>query len=398
MNPVKLIFKHGGETLVSPIGLRFVEDPDHGPLVLIPELPQPKAYALAMTTEEASKAFCDAASMQPLSNFAAARLEEFEKKLELLGRKVYADGDDFENTKAGWELHEKALVSLRSRYACLLEQLGIKPGDENLVEPDFPTLSNLARDLESARRSVEHLTSLQRIDYARWQALQIHLGLPEGWEHFCEGAAEVKGALVSQAELLDILETKVNANHSTLTFNISLHQEQIDALRDDYNKLDYSLVDLARWCGSLEQRTAVPDSAPFRPEDSSTTFPLLQTCVQRQAGEPKKTVVGPITIAWSSEGPINAHTGKLIGASEWPSPEVMKRHAEGQLEEPKKSAWKPLVEAPKGGDLLVRYNTKNEREFIREITWGNGNSRWYFQDTGKALTNLDGYEFCPIPE
>lgn len=197
MNPVKLKFRHGGEMLVSPIGLRFVEDPEHGPLVLIPELPSPKAYQLDMTLKEAEQAYRDAASMQPLTNSVAVKLEEVEKKLELLGRRQEA-------------IDKKACSEIVS------------------LHKDLSFVGDLNLD--------------------RWKALKIHLGLPEGWEHLHEGAAEVKGALVSQAEEIDQLQ--VLTKH--LADFAHRHREEIDALRDELNAIKEQNDDFA-WGKEIDE-------------------------------------------------------------------------------------------------------------------------------------------------
>lgn len=460
MNPVKLKFRHGGEMLVSPIGLRFVEDPDHGPLVLIPEFGQPRGYQLDMTLEEAHAAMGIALGA-PLGDVIA------ELKTHAFG--IAAEVRDL---RPAVEMHETRL---------------------NL----------LAR--QPSRIDAQHRLHTRNID--RWEALAIHLGLPEGWEHLHEGAAEVKGALVSQAEEIDTLRKEAKENWdlrakltaelrdlimerverleqgmidrvgvlerltgclctygmterkaneidsvkahvdalyselglnsrwegeklvsyrdtdsiltevvlmqrevSRLTEEASLftvaervgeleeartnqrrrfdeYQEASDKmfaalrstttrLRDDYNRLDYSLVDLARWCGSLEQRNS---AAPFKPEDSDTVFPQLddRTCVQRQA-------TGPIEITWTQAGPCNATTGQPIECSSWRAPEKPK------------SAWKPLRECYVYGRILIRKDVTLAS--VSATKTESGIHLDFFPAGWFPNEDQSEYSFCPIPE
>lgn len=168
MNPVKLKFRHGGEMLVSPIGLRFVEDPDHGPLVLVPEAQGPRGYQLDMTLEQAREACKEAAQGQPLPDYSARKIEELEQR---------ADAQ-----RSATHLLEARIREFGGRLTGIEARFG-KLFDDYCRHEDG---------------SDDH-----------WQALAIHLGLPEGWEHLNEGAAEVKGALVSQAEEIDTLTDRL---------------------------------------------------------------------------------------------------------------------------------------------------------------------------------------------
>lgn len=333
MNPVRLIFKHGGEMLVSPIGLRFVEDPDHGPLVLIPELSGPRAYQLDMTLEEAERGYRDAASMQPLTNSVAVKLEEVEKKLELLGRRQEA-------------IDKKACSEIVS------------------LHKDLSFVGDLNVD--------------------RWKALKIHLGLPEGWEHLHEGAAEVKGALVSQAELID--------------------------------KLEYSVVNCARWCGSLEQRLAAVEKELSLLKEEASLFTLAE-----RVGELEESRRAAFQRLCDAE--LRLHSLEDRHRQMTNEAEGFRRDVENDrvcvqrqsihphlpshwsTEAKSKSAWKPLsslegqVISGELRNLFVRQNTKNDRGYPRAVTWSPSIGCWIFQDTCMRLVLPFGeYEFCPIPE
>lgn len=378
MNPVKLKFRHGGEMLVSPIGLRFVPDPEHGTLVLIPDAQGPRGYQLDMTLEEAEQAF-----------------RSDQTQVDAIAKKVYWLQEQLEKAEKGWTTHEERL---------------------NRIE----------------RALHQH--------YDRWRALRIHLGLPEGWESLHEGAAEVKGALVSQAEqldelegaifessfgllarmdrkakLLDSLKAHVDALYSELGLNSRWEGEKLVSYRDTDSILtevvlmqaevsrlteESSLFTVAKRVGELEEahqrlrertenleswkREVHPDLAQDR------AFPLLddRTCVQRPRIYP-----GPEGTYSSSR---QTWTAPQMGE---PSSAMFDRL---RAAEKPKSAWKPLSECLGYGAFLLK-RVVGQTGIILHASrgfhgWTFVSSQNRSGDAWKPNQYPEHYEFCPIPE
>jgi hypothetical protein len=432
MNPVKLIFKHGGEMLVSPIGLRFVPDPEHGTLVLIPDVKGPKGYQLDMTLEEAKQAYREAASMQPLSNFAAVKIEEIEKAvaalrelrpeaplaqaaaenghvlgqlsqlgglLDQLEAKASMHGDHLDNLsetviKQG-ERIGKDREDATARWVALFRVLGLemtnvdgvarlswKP-DAHLADARIRELGDHLGDLSVVvSNQGERIGVLRRLQNDRWLALQLHLGLPLGWENLHEGASEVKGALVSQAEEIDALKKEAKESWDLRS---KITAELRDLIMERVERVEQGMIDrvggLERLTGCLSTygiyRSKV-DRLEKRVDWLTEHYPP-----SRPEAPPKTVTIDPITIAWSAAGPVNMHTGQPIECSFWKAPE-----------DPKKSAWKSVgfAPAPPVGDYLARAIGESRIEHA----WSTGRVLVFAHHRGIAIPS--NYEFCPIPE
>lgn len=342
MNPVKLKFRHGGEMLVSPIGLRFVEDPDHGPLVLIPELPSPRGYQLDMTLEEAKAAY-----------------------------------DEAEDGEAFTTLH----------------------------------------------RHTQGLYKLWAVSDDRWQALAVHLGLPEGWEHLREGAAEVKGALVSQAEEIDALRDELNAikeqgddfawgkeidELKTLVIREKVETDRrLDALVEICNstlgelsllKEEASLFTLAERVGELEEsrsrhrkrlRTLEAESRA-----ASTCLGVLGDRLSMVENDGLRDRVADLEGYREGGHPTLSGTWTLPKVGE-PSSAMFDRL---RAAEKPKSAWRPLSEAPKNErkPVVIRSRSNPDSRSYELAFWWYG--RGWLSQSGTRSHGESNTEFCPIPE
>jgi hypothetical protein len=174
VNLIKLTLLNGAQQLFYPVGLRFADDPVHGPIVLVPEVQGVKAYQLGMTIEEVKAAF--RAALPGPSQLEEVQLEIAELKQEIIAADHKAC---------------QGIIGLHQVFATFTDRLADRDAQSLLLEEDLARLGDSNRD--------------------RWCALQIHLGLVDGWEHLHEGAAEVKGCLPSLREELEALADTIGS-------------------------------------------------------------------------------------------------------------------------------------------------------------------------------------------
>lgn len=427
MNLVKLKLLNEVEQLFSPIGLRFAEDPDHGPIVLVPEAQGVKGYRLGMTLEEADSAFklqgneaTIVAELQRVANSNRALLEEIEALERHLG------------LPEEWMLEDPP-----------------RSGDHNEIVGALPTLRRTVRHLTeaAAERSVK--------DMENWRSLQIHLGLVDGWQHLHEGAASVKGCLVALREEIEstrgeLAELKTYAHGISAEIRqfrkpLSKRIEQIGRAaeaclisverrvksvendqemlekRQDQLENDSCFFDLAERVGALEHfkkegavKTLLSHDRRIRHLESKQDFDLPASAETPKAASWSK---GPGTWRplYFASPDLRSIIVRRQGAvhtviANWSPGSLVWRFEKGLLKDPvpndyeflvpseteKKSAWRPLSEAGKiAMPVLVRSTRQPQIVRTADRVWPH--DPWRITPEGGQVI-AEQYEFCPIPE